>query len=259
MTFPRARISTRESQSTLTFCAVKKLPGDAKAGQPPLRVGKKASNLAIHRVVPLKSHGEIVIASLEPKVKELERQLHRCTVEIARLKLSLNEKNCTNSELNKRLKRTRQLKCAAEESLIALRSHQKAAKRTMMLQVRDHERYATMCMSMYEKVLVIMQQLIRTTHAGRKFVMHNCPDCGPKPIDEFGVRILPSGHLGFAPYCLVCINKRKRQAKELARQELRKTASELAQRNPKVARQLAARFDEEVAEVLEEMQAKEKV
>lgn len=136
-----------------------------------------------------------------------------------------------------------------------LKSHQRAARRTMAVRIRDHERYATQCLMLYERTLSIVQKLIRVEHAGRKFVKHTCPDCGPKPIDEFGVRMLPSGHLGFAPYCLACMSRRKNQARKVQQMDLKATAKEFVARSPKVARQIVARFNEEVADRVEEMRA----
>jgi hypothetical protein len=189
-------------------------------------------------------------------VRELKRQLTRCTTQIVRLEAQVQTYRQSDAETKNRLRRLRRLKATAEDGLIVLKARHRTATRLAALQIRDHEKYAAQCLALYELAMRTVQKLVRETHAGSKTISHNCPDCGPKSILDFGVRMLPSGFLGFAPYCLNCTRRRKSAAKKVRQMDLKRVAAEFAQRTPRVAKQLVDRFTEEVEELLEEEQRK---
>lgn len=225
---------------------------------PPAQLGASLPS-SVSRVPPVPRAPRVrirqrgtAIARLDPRVRELERQLARCATQISRLQLLAAE----NAELKKRMRKLRQLKSSAEEGLLTLRSRQKAATRIMALQIKDHGKYAASCLQLYEVTLATLQRLVKTTHAGQRFVDHKCPDCGPRPIHEFGVRMLPSGQLGFNPYCIECTKVRKARSRRVVDMEVKEVAAEFAQRTPKVARQMVDRFEEEVEDLMEQEASK---
>lgn len=249
MASPSSCIATQESRQTpqVQSPPVVRLesqqPRLFDIGEPPPRSKSRR---------PFKPFGGITIHWPDPRVKQLEQQLARCAAQVARLPALAAE----NNDLKQRMRRLRQLKSSAEEGLMTLKTRQKASAKIATMQIRDAERYASTCLQLYELSLTKLQQLIKAAHAGEKFVDHKCPGCGPKPIHDFGVRMLPSGQLGFNPYCLECTRVRKEQARRVVDMDVKEVAAEFVQRTPKVARQMVDRFEEEVEDLMEQEASK---
>lgn len=180
----------------------------------------------------------------ESEARKLQRQLFRFK-EVQKELLSLQ------SRLNK-LRKLKLLRETQAEAAVAKCSTQ---LRIYTAQIRDHERYAEQCEALYHRALEIIQEhIVRSGEALPTISVfkRECNLCKEKqPIFLFGVRVLPSGDLGFVPYCHECRRKKSTQLRKLQKMTIGEVAQELVDRSPKVAREIVDRFEEEVEAELE--------
>lgn len=189
------------------------------------------------------------IESLDGKrLSALQRECNRLAQRVAHLE----GLQCENLELKRRLQRLLKLKLKMEEKVETVAKTMAVTHRTATARIRETETYATHVLKLYEAACALIQKHIVDTYGKERWLNHKCPGCGPQPIYRFAVRPLPSGSIGFAPYCLDCEGQRKKGAKAVMKQTIQETAAELVDRSPKVAKELVERFEEEVENNMEE-------